>query len=758
MQAATQHPSTAAHDRVLGSPRDAAHMPDDDTQAPSLDHIRASRLVYAKPQDLPSFPSVGLQKNGAAASAAATLGWANQKSPELWKPDSSASASAAAVLAKNYKMAPTWEPQASNHGAKAALLAAQGAKTTDAWKPSATAHGQSAATMAFNSNSNANANASVPRHMQQDAMQRHGSLHAAQGAMTSRQRAISTPAPRPDYPDEANAASNALAAATHAHKPGRAQPTATPVGGAVPYTTMNRLMFTSNPPVKTETEDQNRADVLHASAIAMAKKMYTQQQKTMEERIAKAETSSFKDGESDDEQPMVFNNLQEAAYKQAQARLAKIHEDNKKLRGTRDSQEYYGVSSSSRRGTIRDRLRRRASSDGALTEDNLRSQQIRHEMSIFSKTLQTVDDKKRQRDQEALLAAAHRNVQARLKGMDDKISAETGMVQPSTNWEHKAHAAALLRSTSRADRDHGKVDVGAGLKMDQDAIDAIAARRVQPVLDEINEKAEKEHARQTALRLEEERKKEEQELEKTRQKEISDINKKLKEQEKQEQRERKAEEKQEAKAKKEEERARKEEERAAKNEKKRLSRIEKHQETTAAAGQEDVETDAPRTSITLNSSGQPVSVPNSQTREATTPEGDQSPESPKSGSEKRGRVRSWIKSRFAKNDSKSADRNSKGFVGGAALTGMEGNESTVSLDNRSASMHAVAMAGRSQTDHNIEDDDEPVSPLSSSSEEEVFRDAPSEPLTGLTPPRPLREERTSLSHSPDRASKFRENI
>lgn len=262
----------------------------------------------------------------------------------------------------------------------------------------------------------------------------------------------------------------------------------------------------------------------------MAKKMYSQQQKTVEARLAKAETSSFRGGgDSDDEepQPMVFNSLQEAAYRQAQARLAKIHEDNKKRGGNRESQEYYGVSSGSRRGTIRDRLRRRASSDGALTEDNLRSQQIRHEMSVFSKTLQTVDDKKRQKDQEALLAAAHRNVQARLKTMDAKISAETGMAQPSSNWESKAHATALLRSQSRNEH-QGKVDVGAGLRMDQDAIDAIAARRVQPVLDDINEKAAKEHARQTELRLEQERKKEELELEKARKKEVDEINKKLK--------------------------------------------------------------------------------------------------------------------------------------------------------------------------------------------------------------------------------------
>jgi len=736
-------------------------MPDDDTPSLDMDSVRASRLIYAKPQDLPSFPSVGLNKNGAAASAAATLGWANQKSPELWKPDSSASASAAAVLAKNYKMAPTWEPQASSHGAKAALLAAQGAKPTETWKPTASSHGQSAATLAFNSN------ASIPRYIQTDDMQHHGSLHAAHGAMASRQRAISTPSPRPDYPDKANAASNALAAARGAHKPNGTN-SATPVGGAVPYTNMNRQMFTSNPPVKTETPaDQNRADVLHASAIAMAKKMYSQQQKTVEARLAKAETSSFREGDSDDEepQPMVFNSLQEAAYRQAQARLAKIHEDNKKRSGNRESQEYYGVSSGPRKGTIRDRLRRRASSDGALTEDNLRSQQIRHEMSVFSKTLQTVDDKKRQKDQEALLAAAHRNVQARLKTMDAKISAETGMAQPSSNWESKAHATALLRSQGRTEH-QGKVDVGAGLRMDQDAIDAIAARRVQPVLDDINEKAAKEHARQTELRLEQERKKEELELEKARKKEVDDINKKLKEQDKREQRERKAEEKQEAKARKEEQRAKHEEEKAARAEQKRLSRAEKQQIPTGTTDQPVAEPEAssPTSIVALNSSGQPVHIPQSPTEEPQSNEGERSPESPKSPSEKsRGRVRSWFKSRFAKNESKSPekgkDRSNKAFVGGAALTGMEGNDSTVSLDNRSASMHAVAMAGRSNTAESEHDDDapEPVSPLSSSSDEEVFRDAPSEPI-GLMTPRPLRERGSMDGHSPDRTSKFHEII
>lgn len=241
------------------------------------------------------------------------------------------------------------------------------------------------------------------------------------------------------------------------------------------------------------------------------------------------------------------------------------------------------------------------------------------------------------------------------------------------------------------------------------------------------------------------------------------------EQDKQEQRERKAEEKQEAKAKKEEERAKHEEEKAAKAEQKRLSRAEKQQITTGTADQAVPlqEAGSPTSIVALNSSGQPVHIPQSPTEEPQSNEGDRSPGSPKSPSEKsRGRVRSWFKSRFAKSESKSPekskDRNSKAFVGGAALTGVEGNDSTVSLDNRSASMHAVAMAGRGNTAQSAHDDDdddepEPVSPLSSSSDEEVFRDAPSEPI-GLMAPRPLRERGSMDGHSPDRTSKFHEII
>ncbi|CAJ2507855.1 Uu.00g090410.m01.CDS01 [Anthostomella pinea] len=737
-------------------------LPYDDTHIKPTGHSKP--LVYAKPRDLPSFPSVGVQDTGSAAGAAASLGWANKKSPELWKPSKTASASAskAALMAKDYKPAPVWEPAASSHGAKAALLAAQSAKSTDAWKPSATDTGLSAATLAFKSDR------TTPRGSRGDTTERQKSMLAAKGAMANRRRAGSAPVPRDSYPDEANATANALSAATRAHRPARsAVPSEN--AGAVPYTTMNRQMFTSHPPVKAEVDEQQRADVLHASAVAMAKKMYTLQQNMIDARKTHADATSADDQPdasttvSDDAQPARFTTLQDAAYKQAQARLAKMEQENAK---NRDYQEYYGTNKPvSRRFSVKGKLRRRSSSDGASIEDRNRSQQIRQQMSMFSNKLSEVDGKKRQHDQEVLLAAARRNVQARMKGMDDKISAETGMVPASTltRWETKAHAAAQSRSNERASQHQGKINIGAGKYMSQEEIDAIAASRVQPVLDEINEKAENEHARQTELRLEMEKKKEEQEVEKARKKEIDDINDKLKEQEKAEQRERKAKEKQEAKSKK-------DEEKAAKAEQKRLSRAEKSKSVDIARQEE--QDGAPTGVVVTNSSGQPVSLPISQAQASPTTdpetEMDGQSKSPTDSSQP-GKVKTWFKSRFSRGP-KSPDEDKpqgkltrKSFVGGAALTGLEGNESSASLDNGSASVRAVAMAGNPQRGRRSVSGNrssqhgnaEAVSPMSSEieSEEGYFRDEAS-----LTPPKPIRDSSTPKSQSPVRHSMFHENI
>ncbi|KAI1462179.1 hypothetical protein F4805DRAFT_122371 [Annulohypoxylon moriforme] len=685
-------------------------------------------------------------------------------------------------MAKDYKLPPPWEPVPSQHGAKAALLASQSVMGPNmSRRPTVSDSGLYAANIAFKSDT------SIASTSNSVSLERRRSLLAARGAMASRQRAKSTPVPKESYPDEANAAANALSAATRAHRPVRS-PTLSEVSenaGSVPFTNMNRQMFTSRPPVKPEVDDQKRADVLHASALAMAKKMFTQQQKMMDAKKAHDSSTSREHVDalssvSDDAQPAHLTSLQDAAYKQAQARLARMHDEHFK---DREFQEYYGAKQATRRFSIRGKLRKRASSDGDVIEDRRRSQHIRQQMTLFSSKLSEVDDHKRRHDQDALLAAAQRNVHERLKGIDEKIAAETGMMPPSTltQWEIKAHAAAQAESEQRASQAHRKIDIGAGKFMEQEDIDAIAAARVKPVLDEINEKVDEEHARQTELRLEAEKKKEEEEIEKARQKEIQEISKRLKEQDKQEQKERKAEEKQEAKARKEEDKAakaeqkqeakaRKEEERAAKAENKRMAKLDKQKSTDDRHTGSPEEPEAEIGTVVLNTAGQPVNVPAPEVDEIPT-EGSEDEAVDRdftSPTEKlsRGGVKSWLKNRFSRgrkpsDEDKPKDKSTaRGFIGGIALTGMD---RSASMDNRSASERAVAMAGKEReprqrrhtTNYAIENDG--IS--SSSSEDERFRDEAREvPRTALTPPRPIKDSSSSTNHSPNRNSKFMEMV
>jgi hypothetical protein len=497
----------------------------------------AASLKYANPQDLPSYPSTGLKKNSSAAGAAASIGWNNQKPFEHWKPDPSAPAAAAALSAKDYKMKPLWQPEQSSHGAKAALLAHKNDGKVEIWRPEATTAGSSAATQAFKK---FGAGQSSPQiDYGYTALGRQGSLLAATGAMsTSRKRAESTPQPPTKletYPDEANAVANALSAATSAHKTKRHNNDHLE-GGSVPLTTMSRDMYTSHPPVAPEVNEMNRQNSLHASAVAMAQQMYKVQQKQTDAAknthshsgAIAAHGHQRSTSNSGDEVPgMRFNNLQEAAQKLAQERLAKLHNEHTKNREYRD---YYSSSQQpSSRLSIRGRTRRRASSDGGLDEDREQSNKIRAQMSIFSNNISQVDEKKRKQDREKLIAAAQRNVTKSLHGMDEKVFADTGKVAPSllSEWEVKAHAAAQAKSDNRMEN-HGKIHIGGGKFVNQSAVDLVASKNVQPVLDDINEKAEEKRLREAELKADEEKAKLDAAKKKEKEKEEKEINRKLK--------------------------------------------------------------------------------------------------------------------------------------------------------------------------------------------------------------------------------------
>lgn len=709
----------------------------------------SGRLKYADPRDLPSYPSAGLRPDGAAASAAASLGWSNQKPIELWKPDKTSSASAAAALAKDYKMAPAWEPTTNSAGHKAALLAVGSANAALNQSPSQRkSHegwGNSAATQAFNTN-RANSMRQPDPRASDTSLQGQKSLAAAKGAMsTTRRRAKSTPsAPDSHAPlssPKTNTRPDALNGAALAHKASlRAKP-ATENAGAVPLTTMTRNMFTSNPPVKPEVDERQNNEQLHASAVAMARKMYSHQQKIIDEA-----KETHGQG-SDAPQPKPYINLQDAAYKQAQERLAKLEQEHQK---NRDYQSYYGNESSpKRRFTLTSKLRRRSSSDGDL-DDRQQSERIRQQMSLFSNKLSEVDQKKRQDDRNALLAAAQRNVKARLQGMDEKVYHETGKVNPTlmSEWELKAHQLASASHETR-NANKGKIDIGGGRFMDPHDIDAIAAKRMQPLLDDINEKAEVERERLATLKMEEEARKAEQEKQKARDREIKEITKKLKDQEKQEYKAKKAEEKA----------ARAEERRQAKEEKQRTSG------NTAASGEEAIDDGASTRSeevvsspvVAPNESSEPIAPTAIDTEAATTERGRRKLSDAASPTSK---VKGWIKNRFSRGKSLGEkDRESQGvkrssFIGGAALRDTDANESSTSLDNRATSMRDVALAGRSANaessdhDRDVLHDSRGISPVSSLSDDEA--------VPAITPPPAIKDPAGRKSQSPSRDSRFRE--
>ena len=471
----------------------------------------ATSLKHASPQDLPAYPTVGLQNTDSSAGAAASLANANQQPFEHWKPGDILEANKAAYKAKDFKADPLWKPEGSAAGSKAALLAAKERSGVEIWRPSDTDAGHSAAGQAMRTKG---LSPQLDKGYTADGGRR--AMMAATGAMSgNRKRSDSTPTPSSSYPDSKNSAANALKAATSAGRTDKRHPA--PVAPTVPrinagkihnaaVTNLSREMYTSHPPVAPEMEEKKKQDTLRAAAVSMAKKMYDVQQRQSEEAAALRLSDSHYAASSAHDRPQSsasssdaglpqYTNLQEAAKKLATERLAKLYDEHAAYR------DYYGTQKlNNRRLSIRGR--RRASSDGqANGSDEERSLQIRSEMSLFTDKLAQIDAKKRKQDRDSLLAAAQRNVRASMNAQDERVFSETGKVSPAmmAEWEAKAKAKAEAESEARM-TNHGMVNIGGGKFLDQSEVDAIAAAKVQPTLDEITETAEKHRARDEELR------------------------------------------------------------------------------------------------------------------------------------------------------------------------------------------------------------------------------------------------------------------
>ena len=412
------------------------------------------------------------------------------------------------------------------------------------WIPEASADGNSAANIAMRKKG---LSPEVDYGYTQDGKKR--ALMAATGAVSGRRRAESSPIPvdLPSYPDSANSAQNALSAATIAHRPlVNVQKDSPRLGsGAVEAARVQhsrgipRAMYTEHPPVALEVEEQNRQNALRASAISMAKQMYEVQQRQIDEAAGRSPRSQgqsaattahgrqpFTTDSSIKQQAMQYINLQEAAQKLAAERLVKIGTDHEAA-----FRSYYGYEKQSRSRLSMRHGRRRAASDPELvdSDDKKQSRRIRSQMSQFSTQLAEIDVKKRQQDRRNLLAAAERKVQAQMHGMDEKVFNETGKMSPAMieEWDAKARAKAAADSEARM-ANHGKVHVGGGKFLDQSEIDAVAATRIQPTLNEINDAAEKQRARDEEIRFDQEEQKRQAQIEKQRAAELKTEEKRVK--------------------------------------------------------------------------------------------------------------------------------------------------------------------------------------------------------------------------------------
>jgi hypothetical protein len=477
--------------------------------------------------DLPSYPTAGLTNIGSSAEAAASLANANHHDFDHWKPDTSEAASKAAMLAKDFKPPESWQYQTSSTGSRAAALAAADTRNVSVWHPEATEAGNLAAGQAMRG-----IGLAPQPSIGVTAEGNRKALLAATGAMSNRRRRSgSTPTAKSTYPDSENSAANALSAASFANKSsqkvghGRMDTTSPLFSPATDgarlqtaaVTNLSREMYTSNPPVTPEVEEKNRQAVQRAAAISMAKQMYEIQQRAIAQaqeadrsdsqlaasHLHKREQSGIS-AEEADQSSRQYVNLQEAAQKLAAERLAKLHDEHVAYRN------YYGTHFASHsRLSVRNRPRRRASSDGVAHEvDDIKSKLARSDMSLTKHSSTQVDAKKRQNDRDLLMAAAQRNVKASMQSMDEKVFAETGRASQGMleEWEMKANARAKAASEARM-ANHGKVNIGGGKYLEQSEIDQIAAKRVQPTLDEISERVAMQRARDAQIQHEEQERK-----------------------------------------------------------------------------------------------------------------------------------------------------------------------------------------------------------------------------------------------------------
>ncbi|KAF3920637.1 hypothetical protein ABW21_db0205028 [Orbilia brochopaga] len=502
----------------------------DSRKQPSRAEGNPSVLKRADPKHLPSYPSHGIANLEASAGKAALLA-AKTKSPEPWKPaDRLPAAGAAASLANAIKSPEVWNPGPLPAATAAALLAGDAHKTPEIWRP---ATPSMSATKAAGS---ATGKGSVD--------------------LTPRSPPVSTPA------------SNALTAAGLASQasPKKASPavSALPPTPAYDINKVNALAAQNaqarlasalqRASLSQAQTDKNAADVLRAASVSMSKK-------TNKPALSKASTTSMPPGSyyshiptsppkvpaadpstrklnrnssvaaasiaashdlhttmssepAGGRQMKYYPHLEEAARKAAAERLSRLqaeHDVHRKASGLPPSWQSAGpytksILSPSAPKTTPSATQSKGQTDAA---DYVRSMKIKSDTAKLAKQMDSVDKDRQARDYLALMSVAEKNVRSRMEELETKVAEDQGRVPKhvQADWDAKAKIMSEEYERKRnADREtkKGKIDMGGGLWYDREDLERIARGNVQPILDEINEKAQTERAKVEQQRVEKE--------------------------------------------------------------------------------------------------------------------------------------------------------------------------------------------------------------------------------------------------------------
>ncbi|KAG0641094.1 hypothetical protein HOY80DRAFT_1008684 [Tuber brumale] len=386
-------------------------------------------LRRAEAHELPSFGNVGLANPEAAGAAAASLAHASAKLVEIWKPSPTSAAGAAACRA---------------HASP---------RRVEPWKPT---QGTGAGKAASHALEDGNDQPQPPERW---------SLTGTQGSMKASRAG---PSSTLQLDSERKISGNVLTAAPPAHM-AMVRRASNAVEPAFERLVENDL----NHAGRVSQQERRKSDILRAATISMVKRNCdTHSPDSPRHRVPSPGRQRPATTPLSSRHPIYGPDLDEAACKVAAARLALIGYDPKRsasLLGTKGAQASLSQSRS---------VMAEGASDHGYTRGTDGNPSRSHD------NLARLENRKRGENAVLLMAAAQRNVQARMSGLDRQIADSKGLVRRE-DWEARATELAQASHDKRQHQNH----------------DAIAARNVRPVLDDMTRKAEAERARVSAEKV-----------------------------------------------------------------------------------------------------------------------------------------------------------------------------------------------------------------------------------------------------------------